>query len=151
MPPKKPSRQLAGFVLGLLGLMTYGATCPWGLVLNVEWLRNPKRRHDRFFDLVGLMFCLPGTIFFAVVSVGMLTYTIAGAGFNAMVPIYWIAWFWWVMKRQKTVWPEIARNRREAKGDFAGGRGRESMPLAAIPEAERLGVEVRRIGPSEKP
>ena len=150
MTPKKPPRQLAGFVLGLLGLVTWGATCSWGLVLNVEWLRNPKRRHDRFFDLVGLVLCLPGTIAFAALSVGMLTYTIMGAAFPVTILIYWGAWFVWVMRRQKTVWPEIGRNRREAEGDAAGAHDRRSMPIAEIPEADRLGVEVRRIGPPEK-
>ena len=151
MPAKKPSRQLAGFVLGLLGFATWGATCAWGLVLNVEWLCNPKRRHDRFFDLVGLMLCLPGTIAFAALSVGILAdTTMMGAAFPALILVYWGAWFGWVIQRQKTVWPEIGRNLREAKGDFAGSGRRESMPLAAIPEADRLGVEVRRIGPPEE-
>lgn len=150
MRPQKQSRQLAGFVLGLLGLVTWGATCPWGLVLNVEWLRNPVRRHDRFFDLVGLVFCVPGAIAFAVLSVAMLADGAAMGAFPTMVLLYWGAWFVWVARRQKTVWPEIARNRREAKGRTAGGRSRSSGPLAQIPEEDRLRVEVRRIGPQEE-
>ena len=140
MSPKKPSKQLAGFVLGLVGFLTSGATCPWGLVLNVEWLRNPKRPHDRFFDLVGALICVPGTIAFAVLLL---------SSSPAIVLAYWLLWLLWLVRRSRTVWPVIARNRREAKGDFSGSRP-ESMSMSAIPGSDRLEVIRRRLTPANE-
>ena len=52
----KPRSQLAGLVLALLGVVTYGATSAFGMVLCLEWLYDPKRALQlRQWDLIGFV------------------------------------------------------------------------------------------------
>jgi hypothetical protein len=94
--------QLAGLVLAVLGVLTYGATSPFGLVLCAEWIRDPARSlRLRVWDWVGLILAIPGTAFFLWLSVSMFDYAPGGASFGAMVAGYWVAFLVWLLVRMR--------------------------------------------------
>lgn len=103
-----PSRnpRLAGLVLALLGAITYGATSAFGLVLCVEWLRDPSRpAHLRRWDWVGLVLAIPGVAFFVWLSISLFDYAPGGTSFAAMIAGYWAFFLAWAFFRRRRLFP----------------------------------------------
>lgn len=112
-PTAKPPAQLAGLVLSLLGVLTYGATSPFGLVLCVEWLIDPRRPAPlRRWDAVGALLAAPGVLFFAWLSVAMFDYAPGGKSMGVLIAAYWVTFAWWLTVRARTRWPGIRVARR---------------------------------------
>lgn len=110
-PTLAPRAQLAGLVLALLGLPTWGATSPFGLVLCVEWLLDPRRpAHLRRWDAVGAVLAVPGVLFFVWLSAVMLDHPAGG-----LVAAYWLGFAWWLTLRARTRWPGIRKSRCPAE------------------------------------
>jgi drug/metabolite transporter superfamily protein YnfA len=108
----KRNPQLAGLVLALLGLVTYGATSPFGLVLSAEWLADPARpRTLRRWDWLGAGLALPGTAYFVLLSVQLRAYAPGGTSVTPMIVGYWAGFAVWLWVRSRTRW----RGLREAR------------------------------------
>jgi len=104
MQPKARS-QLAGLVLALLGLLTYGATSAFGLVLCLEWLYDPSRsRKLREWDLIGFYLSIPGVLFFVWLSVEHFEYPPRGRSLTGMIVAYWGGFAIWLWFRSITRW-----------------------------------------------
>lgn len=92
--------RLAGLVLALLGVLTYGATSAFGLVLCAEWLRDPARPASlRTWDRVGLVFAVPGVAYFVWLSVALFDYAPGGVSFAPMIVTYWVGFVVWLLAR----------------------------------------------------
>jgi hypothetical protein len=92
--------QLAGFVLAVVGLFTYGSTGPFAFVLCLEWVCNPDRpRNLKRLDWVGLVLSVPESLFFAYLSIGLFTYAPGGNSFAPMIVAYWGSFTGWVLWR----------------------------------------------------
>lgn len=66
LPPQEAPRKarLAGLVLALTGLFTFGVTSPFGLILSAEKLWETDRpRLLRICDIVGVVLAWVGNIF----------------------------------------------------------------------------------------
>ena len=110
---QREKAKLAGLVLGLMGCFSYGATSPFGLVLNAEWIRDPDRRTElRSWDIFGLVLCIPGTAYFLFFTIALFDYSPGGGGFGPMLSIYWIAFVIWLGVRLKTRWRDISARRQ---------------------------------------
>ena len=111
--PNRPPLQQAGGVLAVLGIFTHGATCPFALVLGLEWMADRRRcPHDPSVDRlsVGLGGLL--TTYWAMSSmyfVGLIP-TIATA-----LIAYWFGFAGWLVYRMLTRWRDIAADRRLAR------------------------------------
>ena len=106
-PTLAPRAQLAGLVLALLGLPTWGATSPFGLVLCVEWLLDPQRpAHLRRWDAAGAVLAVPGVLFFVWLSAEHF-----GGRERGLVAAYWLGFAWWLTVRARTRWPGIRASR----------------------------------------
>lgn len=111
---EKQRGQLAGTVLALLGIVTYGATSQFGLVLSLEWIRDPRRDSDfRLFDWMGVIVGLPGTMYFLYFTAMMFDYAPGGQSFGSLLLGYWAMFGLWIMYRRRTRWVEIQRYRNE--------------------------------------
>jgi len=107
--------RLAGLVLAGLGVLTYGGTSAFGLVLCVEWLCDPNRaRRLRLWDWVGLVLAVPGAAFFILFSIGLFDY--APGGTIGPIPVYWVGFGVWLLVRSRTRW----RGLRESRGRGPG-------------------------------
>lgn len=124
--------RLAGLVLAVLGVVTYGSTSAFGLVLCVEWLWDRSRKPSlRRWDWVGCVLAVPGTAFFLWVSMGLFGYAPGGTNFAAMITAYWVGFGVWLLVRARTRWSELRRARGnerrgpdEAGATADGGGGR---------------------------
>ncbi len=109
----KRNPRLAGLVLALLGLATYGATSPFGLVLSAEWLADPTRpRPLRRWDWLGGGLALPGTAYFLLLSVKMRDYAPGGTSVAPMLVSYWGGFAVWLWFRSRTRWRGLRLARR---------------------------------------
>jgi threonine/homoserine efflux transporter RhtA len=122
------SARLAGLMLALIGVFTYGSTSPFGLVLCCEWLCDPNRtRSLRRWDWLGLVLAMPGTLFFVVLSVGLFTYAPGGFSFAGMIGGYWLGFLIWSRRRSRTRWSELG-------WPLGGAVGLPVAPNSAISE-----------------
>lgn len=120
-PPK-----LAGTVLAVLGLCTHGSTCPWALVLNLEWMADRRRcPHRPLADHFGVALSLPLSLYWVMASV-----TVAPFYAPELTPAvigYWVTFAVWVVARMFTRWRDIAADRRvtpaRPRPAAAGGTG----------------------------
>ena len=126
MSEQLPKDGLGGFVSAFFGLGTCGMTGPYGLVLNVESLSNPRRDHSIAFDIIGALLCVPMmTLFFIFTTVVFAdSFEDPENGLDAVIrfcyPTYWLLWLGWVIYRSVAVWPQIRRNRKEDLQDRTG-------------------------------
>lgn len=99
--PREPDK-LAGFVLAMLGLVMFGSTSPFGLVLCWEWLRDPTRRADlRRFDAVGFVLAIPGAAFWAYLSYWFSLYYMGGT--PEPFALYWWVFASWTVVRWRRI------------------------------------------------
>ncbi len=100
--PPKTNPQLAGLVLAALGILTYGATSPYGLILSVEWLRDTNRDWMlRKFDWLGVILGVPGTLYFMNFSYTMGNYAPGGQSFGTLIWLNWAGVFLTMLLRRK--------------------------------------------------
>lgn len=112
--PLPPPKKLAGLVLGLLAVITYGATGPYAAVLSAEWLLDHRRPHLIRADVVGLALGIGGSMYWSLVCVGFWT-----APAIHIVLIYWGAFLVWALVRAFNRWRELAAFRAaDDEGDL---------------------------------
>jgi len=109
----KGGAKLAGVVLALLGLLTYGATSAFGFVLCAEWLRDPARPPQlRRWDWIGLVLAVPGVPYIILMSVALFDYAPGGSSFAPLIAGYWAGFAVWLLVRSRTRWRELGSDRR---------------------------------------
>lgn len=99
----------AGVVLTWLALCSHCSTCPFAIVLCIEWLRDPRRTDEhRRSDGTALRFASVGAVYWLLASIGMLV----PHGGAFIVVIYWCGFAVWLIVRAVTRWREIGELRR---------------------------------------
>lgn len=99
--------QGAGEMLTWLGFITLGSTCPFAVVLCVEWLRDPRRTDEhRQWDKAALVFAVPGACIWLWFSVAFIPYS------AVLVLYFWPLFAVWLLVRVFTRWRQISELRR---------------------------------------
>jgi hypothetical protein len=94
--------KLAGFVLAVLGVITYGTTSPFGLMLSAEKMGWRNRSPGlRTADWVGVVLGGLGTLFLPVFLVGMWNYSLVGPQPVLLYLAFLAGWTW---HRVRVVW-----------------------------------------------
>lgn len=91
--------RLAGLVLAVIGVFSFGSTSPFAAVLCLEWLRDPARRPDlKKWDLLGLILSVPGSV---VVAAWFTPDAWANTLYFGPGPViaYWVGFAGWVAYR----------------------------------------------------
>lgn len=114
MSQPAPPKKLAGLVLGLLVLMTYGSTGPYAAVLSAEWLLDRRRPHSIQADVVGLVSGIGGSMLWSLFCVMFWT----GYRSPHIVLLYWRVFLVWLLVRALTRWRELAAFREADDPDL---------------------------------
>lgn len=110
-PPDRPPLKLAGGILAVLGLFTHGSTCPFAVVLGLEWMAD-RRRCPHAPAVDRLCVTLGGLLsaYWAMMSATYLPFLVPALA--PAVIAYWTAFGGWLVWRMFTRWRNIAAARR---------------------------------------
>jgi hypothetical protein len=94
--------RLAGFVMGVLGAMTYGTTSPFGLMLSAEKMWEKGRGPGlRMCDWIGIVLSVPGCFYLPFFLIAMWDYSLIGPQPVLLYLAFLMGWSW---HRVRIVW-----------------------------------------------